>query len=128
MKKVLGMFTISVITLLLLVGCRGAESVSTVGNENVVEIKKAEISIEQSYGADMVSLDYASDDIIIFHGYFGLFVYNLNDSKFLSNIDLKTIDCAMTQGDNYCEVTVSDDGETIQLYNRSLDYIQENIL
>lgn len=36
-----------------------------------------ELSLEQIVGVDMVQLDFASDDIVIFHDYFGLFVYGL---------------------------------------------------
>lgn len=103
-------------------------------NENMfVEIKKAQVSEGQSYGADMISLDYASDEVIIFHGYFGLFVYNLNESKIINSIDLESIGCNETQGDNYCQVTVSNSGEMVQLHNVSdkdmyVYNVKENIL
>lgn len=98
-----------------------------------IEIKKAEITIDQSYGASMVSLDYASDDIIIFHGYFGLFVYSIRESKIINSIDLRYIDCSYTQGDNYCDVSVSKDGKKVQLHNISskdmyLYSVEENTL
>ena len=76
-------------------------------------------SREQTIGADMVSLDYASDDIIIFHGYFGLFVYDLNALQIVRSLDLETLNCQYTQGDNYCEVSISRDGNTIQLHPMS---------
>lgn len=73
----------------------------------------------QSIGVDMVNLDYASDDIVIFHDYFGLFVYDLNSKKIIRSLDLNPIGCTATQGDNYCDVTVSADGNTIQLHPMS---------
>lgn len=73
-------------------------------------------SSDQIIGADMAVLDYASDDIVIFHGYFGLFVYDLNKFQIIRSLDLKTLDCDKTQGDSYCEVSVSSDGNTVQLY------------
>ena len=73
----------------------------------------------QSIGVDMVHLDYASDDIVIFHDYFGLFVYDLNSQKIVRSLDLNPIGCAATQGDNYCDVTVSADGNTVQLHPMS---------
>ncbi len=77
------------------------------------------ISLEQEVGADMVELDYASDNIVIFHGYFGLFVYDPGSKKIVRSLDLKPIGCNATQGDNYCEVTVSTDGNTVQLHPMS---------
>lgn len=75
-----------------------------------------ELSFEQIVGADMVELDYASNEILIFHGYFGLFVYDLNSLQIIRSLDLKTINCHQTQGDSYCEVSVSMDGNTVQLH------------
>ncbi|MGS0764426.1 hypothetical protein [Syntrophomonas curvata] len=71
---------------------------------------------EQSVGADMAVLDYASDDIVIFHGYFGLYVYDLNKLQIVRSLDLAPIKCNATQGDNYCEVAVSMDGNAVQLH------------
>lgn len=68
--------------------------------------------LHQSTGADMAILDYASDDIIIFHGYFGLYVYDLEKRAIIRNLDLQAINCAATQGDNYCDVVVSKDGRS----------------
>ncbi|VYU59503.1 hypothetical protein [Clostridium paraputrificum] len=64
----------------------------------------------------MVMLDFASDDKIIFHGYFGLFVYDLNTEKITQSIDLKPINCNFTQGDNTCVVTVNKDGSEVNLH------------
>jgi len=117
-KKGLLIITILII-FLLFIGYRSLNNILILGKTTDVEIKKAEISIDQSYGTDMVSLDYASDEVIIFHGYFGLFVYSLNDSKIINSIDLRSIGCGATQGDNYCEVLVSNDGKIVQLHNLS---------
>lgn len=76
-------------------------------------------SSEQSIGADMTSLDYASDEIVIFHGYFGMFVYNLDSHQIIRSLDLKPLKCDATQGDDYCEVSVSIDGNTVQLHPMS---------
>lgn len=64
----------------------------------------------------MAVLDYASDDMVIFHGYFGLYVYDLNTMELVRSLDLKPIKCNFTQGDEYCEVSVSMDGNTVQLH------------
>lgn len=67
----------------------------------------------------MAELDYASDDIVIFHGYFGLFVYDLNSLQIIRSLDLKPLNCTAIQGDDYCDVTVSMDGNTVQLHRMS---------
>lgn len=75
-----------------------------------------ELSLEQELGVGMPELDYASDDIVIFHGYFGLFVYDLNTLQIIRSIDLKPLNCHQTQGSNYCDVSVSLDGNTVYLH------------
>lgn len=81
-----------------------------------LESRAAQWSLDKALGADMVSLDYASDDMVIFHGYFGMFVYDVNSRQLIRSLDLTPINCHFTQGDNYCEVSVSTDGSTVQLH------------
>lgn len=71
---------------------------------------------DQSLGVGMPELDYASDNIVIFHGYFGLFVYDLNTLQIIRSIDLKPLKCHQTQGSNYCDVSVSVDGSIMYLH------------
>lgn len=106
---------ISIIAMgILLAGCNNSKDENT-----YVDFKKAKISSEQPLGADMVNLDYASDEIIIFHDYFGLFIYNLDEGKITNSIDLEAIGCNKTQGDEFCEVSVRNDGKIVQLHNIS---------
>ena len=84
-----------------------------------IEPTAPELSLEQIVGVDMVQLDYASDDIVIFHDYFGMFVYELNSLQIVRSLDLKPLNCHQTQGDNYCDVSVSMDGNTVQLHPMS---------
>lgn len=84
-----------------------------------LEPTSPKLSPGQSIGVDMVQLDYASEDIVIFHDYFGLFVYDLNSKQIVRSLDLNPIGCTATQGDNYCEVLVSTDGNTVQLHPMS---------
>ncbi|MBS5934216.1 MAG: hypothetical protein KIC94_15260 [Clostridiales bacterium] len=74
------------------------------------------IDLEGNLGADGAMLDYADGNIIVFHDYFGLFVYDLNIQKFVRAVDLEAIGCNYTQGDNYCEVSVSADGTSVYLH------------
>ena len=80
-----------------------------------------ELSARQQIGVDMTELDYASDDIVIFHDYYGLFVYDIEMQKIVRSLGLESIGCHFTQGDNYCEVAVSEDGKTVQLHPMSSD-------
>jgi beta-lactamase regulating signal transducer with metallopeptidase domain len=84
-----------------------------------IVLSSPKLSPTQDVGADMAELDYASDDFVIFHGYFGLFVYDLKSGRIVRSLDLKPIGCSATQGDDYCDVTVSADGETVQLHPMS---------
>ena len=68
------------------------------------------LSPGQTIGVGMPELDYADDNIVIFHGYFGLFVYDLETQKIIRSLDLEPIGCQQTQGSDACEVTVSVDG------------------
>jgi beta-lactamase regulating signal transducer with metallopeptidase domain len=61
--------------------------------------------------------DYADDEILIFHGYFGLFVYDLKAEKITFAADLgKAVGTTVIQGSEGAAVRVSADGVTIQLY------------
>ncbi|WP_312092298.1 M56 family metallopeptidase [Aminipila sp.] len=84
-----------------------------------LEPMAANWSSEQSLGADMAVLDYASEDKVIFHGYFGLYVYDLEQLNIIRSLDLQAIGCGATQGVDYCEVSVSMDGDIVQLHPMS---------
>lgn len=94
----------------------GADTNETNTPETILEPITPEWSPEQNIGADMAFLDYASDDIVIFHGYFGLFIYDLDSLRIIRSLDLKPLNCHYTQGDNYCEVSVSTDGDRVELH------------
>lgn len=100
-----------------------------------IEITMPQIVPDMIVGADGVYLDYAENGTIIFHDYFGLFIYakqingvipvsmSMPESVWQSSeygivgaVDLKAIGCQDTQGDNYCEVNVSIDGSMVYLH------------
>ncbi len=86
---------------------------------NTIPVKPVVINEEQfSNGfvdADGFIPDYVSDEIIIFHASRGLFVYDIEQRRIIQSLDLIDIDCTATQGDNYCDVSVSKDGNIIYL-------------
>lgn len=75
-----------------------------------------------SYGATMPELDYASKARVIFHSYFGLFVYDIEKEQIYRSVDLKEIDSNYMQGSVYTEVSVSKDGNTVYIDNRGEGY------
>lgn len=62
------------------------------------------------------SLDYANENIVVFHDYYGLFVYDINVQEIVGAVALEPIGCNYTQGDNYCEVMVDSAGTTVYLH------------
>ena len=99
-KKTVMMVTLAVLSFLL-IGCAKTEESSA--KKNKIEPTIPKVTTQQDVGADMVMLDFASDDKIIFHGYFGLFVYDLNTEKITQSIDT-------------CVVTVNKDGSEVNLH------------
>lgn len=104
-----------------------------------LEPVSADITEGTSFGADGPILDYAGnlgtgkESIVILHDYFGLIVYDLTNQKSVRSLDLASIGCQMTQGDDACEVAVSSDGTTVWLHPRSKQYmyryeIEEDLL
>lgn len=80
-----------------------------------VEYQEAYVTEDMIIGSDGVILDYVDSHKVIFHGYAGLFVYNLDEIAMESSVDLEPIGCNYTQGDNACEVSVSDDGRYVYM-------------
>jgi beta-lactamase regulating signal transducer with metallopeptidase domain len=71
---------------------------------------------DMSVGIGLIP-DYADDELLIFHGYFGLFVYDLKTNKITLAVDLKkAVGTTIIQGSEGAAVRVSTDGITIQLY------------
>lgn len=63
-------------------------------------------------------IDYASGTRVVFHGYFGLFVYDTaGHGQLYRSIDLQKIDSAHIQGSTYTQVTVTKDGKTVYIDN-----------
>lgn len=74
------------------------------------------LSPDQSVGIEMPELDYADDSIVIFHGYFGMFVYDLKTQTIIRSLDLAPIGCHQMQGSDACEVVVSRNGEKVFMH------------
>lgn len=70
---------------------------------------------------DLPELDYADEDKIIFHAYFGLFIYDLKHEEIVNSLDLKQLGCQKVQGG--CNIHVSNDGDTIWIKPNNEDYV-----
>ena len=104
-----------------------------------LEAVQAEISGDTLCGVDGPWLDYAGGmgtdggAKIIFHDYFGLIVYDFSNRKVMRSLALEPIGCDKTQGDDACQVAVSEDGATVWLHPMSKRYmyryeVEENLL
>ena len=94
-------------------------TVNLIDNSGKGKIVRPEVNLSAPEGADLTELLYADKDKIIFSGYYGLFVYSKEQRTITNAIDLKTIGCDATQGDNYCEKLVSADGNNVYLHPMS---------
>lgn len=80
-----------------------------------IEVSTTLLFPQMDAGADGAILDYADERIVIFHGYFGLFVYDKMQQSLVATVDLEPIGCNYTQGDETCEVWVAADGSKVYL-------------
>lgn len=74
-----------------------------------------------SLGADGAILDYADGESIIFHGYFGLYVYSVSAGQITGAVDLQALGCDKTQGEDACQVLVTEDGARVYFYPLSAE-------
>ena len=84
--------------------------------DNWVNINPAKVDTSMSTGADGTKLYYSDKDIFIFGGYYGLFVYDMNEQQVIRSVDLSEIGCDKTQGDEYCEINVTAKGDKVFLH------------
>lgn len=103
----------------------------TAGSDDILAAESAEGEIQKcealfsaatSLGADGIILDYMDGEILIFHGYFGLVVYQYagEGSDFapgvIDTVDFSTIGCSDTQGESCVEVSVSKNGKNVYMH------------
>lgn len=86
-----------------------------------IKVSVPVIDPSKGTGADGAMIYYADESRMIFGGYFGLFVYDTKKNEILRSVDLKSIGCDATQGDDYCEVLVEADGSIVYLHPMSMD-------
>lgn len=94
-----------------------------------ISVTEPVLDLSLGLGADGVILDYAENELVIFHGYFGLFIYSVENGGFIGAVDLEPLGCNYTQGENACEVFVSRDGGKVYLHamNTNIMYVYDVI-
>ncbi len=65
------------------------------------------------YGADMPTIEYASENIAIIADYWGIAVYDIKNERLCRVVDLISIDMSATQGDNCRNILVNKEGTHI---------------
>lgn len=92
----------------------------TVDNKSTEQEKiagqKPTINLDDYPGAAGTHLYYADENKIIFADYYGLFIYDTENHKYIQSVDLKPIGCDKTQGDDACEIAVNKDGTKVYLH------------
>lgn len=78
--------------------------------------QKPTINLDDYPGADGTHLYYADENKIIFADYYGLFIYDTENHKYIQSVDLKPIGCDKTQGEDACEIAVNKDGTKVYLH------------
>lgn len=97
-------------------GSGDASQIQSSTDKSSIEIVRPEVNLAASEGADLTEILYADKDRIVFSGYYGLFVYSKEKKAITNAIDLESIGCNYTQGDNACIKAVSADGNTVYLH------------
>lgn len=122
---------ICIMCIVILTGCTfsqkpvGEEEIGE--NEEVVINEKIEESIKREsvhiadntmIGPYLPSLDYADENMIIFHNYLGIFIYDLNEKYIISSMDLDSL--KMT--DSNVSVRVNEEGTDIYIMPDNSDF------
>lgn len=81
----------------------------------------ASVYMNKEKGADAVSLDYADNERLILHDYYGMIIYDIQEERIIRIVDLKSrIGEYTTQGDTTLNVTVFEGGNYLLLDNHTV--------
>ena len=78
--------------------------------------------LEDSVGVGMSELDYASQKYVIFHDYYGLFVYDIENRLIYRALDLKYYDMDSTNGDQTCNIYFDNNYIYLSNGNKTMRY------
>lgn len=102
-------------------GMSGKNTGKDAEEKEELEIVQPEVTEEDICGADGPVLDYADKQIVIFHDYYGMFIYDRKAATMSAALDLEEIGCQNTQGDNACEVWADRNGKKVYLHPMNED-------
>ncbi len=86
------------------------------GEPEQAVLEPPSLSQDMSVGVGVV-IDYVDDELLVFHGYFGLFGYDLKKQRITFAVDLKkAVGTTIIQGSEGAAVRVSADGTAVQLF------------
>lgn len=89
-----------------------SEKIADDSNEiEIIKKEEAQIADNTMLGPYLPDLDYANEDIIIFHSYFGIFIYDLEEKNIVSSIDLDSLGIV----DNAMQVQVNEEGTNVYI-------------
>ena len=92
-------------------------------DDDIIAVPPAVWSMNTLLDSEIPDLDYADNRIVIFHSYFGLFVYDINTEKIAASLDLKAIGCQKVQNGGPTRVVVNTNGTMVYLYPHKKDYM-----
>lgn len=91
------------------------------GNGERMMVSPAVVTDQMVCDIDGPVLDYADHKTLIFHHDFGLFIYNIGESRLDSTVNLKELGCLDAKGRLNCEIFVTEDGQRVDLHPLDTD-------
>ncbi len=92
-------------------------------NSNL-QVIPASWSLNTKIATSIPVLDFADDNIVIMHDYFGLFIHNLNTGEIEDSINLQALGYDF-YNDSSCKISVSQTGDIIWIWIASSELLYE---
>lgn len=92
------------------------DSTDQQGQAAAITVQPAVITDQMVCDIEGPILDYADEDILIFHHYFGLFVYDVSRNRLDSSVNLRALGCLNEQDGLDCDVFVSGGGDVVYIH------------
>lgn len=93
-----------------------------------MHVPAPQLSADMPVGEEYVFIDYADNRLVIFHGYFGLFVYDKAERLIVGAVDLQNIFYNSEQGYAPYQVSVTADGSAVYLESEQLKPLANSLL
>lgn len=93
-----------------------------------MHVPAPQLSADMPVGEEYVLIDYADSRLVIFHGYFGLFVYDKAKRLIVGAVDLQKIFYDSEQGYAPYQVSVAADGSAVYLESEQLMPLANSLL